>query len=86
MIRFILYLVLILSFVSLCLAFCILGERRPLQNSIKNVFNTAIFWSIINVLACYSNIKLPLSLVSLSVSVFCGIPGVVLLILLKAVF
>ena len=86
MIRFILYLVFIVSFVSLCLTFRVLGERKPLQNSIKNVFNTAVFWSIINVLSCYSNIKIPLSLVSLSLSVFCGIPGIVLLILLKAVF
>ena len=86
MFSFVLCLVLIVSFVSLCLTFHILGERKPFQNSIKNVFNTAVFWSIINVLYFYSNTKLPLSLVSLGVSVFFGIPGVVSLIVLKAIF
>ena len=80
------FLVLFLSFVSLALVFYILGVERPFQFGLKNVFNTVVFWTIINMSSIFGGVGLPLSLVSLGVSIFCGIPGAIMMFLLKAVF
>lgn len=86
MLNLIAYLVLFFCLTSLTFVLYILGIKKPLSYGVKSLFNTVIFWSIINILSLFTGVYLPLSLISLGVSILCGIPGIVTLVLIKTIF
>ena len=75
----------VLAFFMLSLLYWLLGHNRPFKACSESIFGTFVFWSLLNLMTAFVGFKIPVSLLSLAVSVFLGIPGIISLVVARLI-
>lgn len=79
----------VLMYVSVLLLFAILHflskNKKPFKRAFLSMISGVLVLFIVNICAVFTKVSLPISLLSLTVSAFGGIPGVTLMLALNMI-
>lgn len=72
-------------FFTLVIIQLLVRSKKPIRKAISGILTGLFSLFAVNLLGIFTNVTLPISLLSLGISAVAGIPGVTMLLLLKMV-
>lgn len=72
-------------FLTMSVIHKIAGAKTPVRASIISMLSGIVALTAVNLLSCFTNIFIPVSMLSLGVSAFLGISGVTMLLILQMI-
>ena len=72
-------------FLTLVITQILVRSKKPIRKAISGVLTGLFSLFAVNLLGIFTNVTLPISLLSLGVSAVAGIPGVTMLLILKMI-
>lgn len=72
-------------FLTLVIIQLLVKSKKPVRKAISGILTGVFSLFAVNLLGIFTNVTLPISLLSLGISAVAGIPGVTMLLLLKII-
>ena len=72
-------------FFTLVIIQLLIRSKKPIRKAVSGILTGLFSLFAVNLLGIFTNVTLPISLLSLGISAVAGIPGVTMLLLLKMV-